>query len=90
LFPQKQSEESLLAIPSITSGKTEMLLLSNTASKGNLLVYSAEGKMIRGMPVNIVKGANSFMLDLGDLPSGMYMIMIRTADKQLVAKLVRN
>jgi PKD repeat protein len=90
LFPQKQSEESLLAIPSITSGKTEMLLLSNTASKGNLLVYSAEGKMIRSMPVNIVKGANSFILDLGDLPSGMYMIMIRTADKQLVAKLVRN
>lgn len=90
IFPQRLSEESLQATPSITAGKTEALLLSNTSSKGNLVVYSAEGKMIRSIAVNIQKGANSYPLDLSGIPSGMYMIMINTTDRKLVTKVVRN
>ena len=90
LNPVKVQQESMLAIPNITSGRTEIILQSNSFVKTWLIIYSTEGKEIRRLPVTLQKGANDLSLNLGGMAPGFYLVAVATNEKRLTVPVIKQ
>ncbi|MFZ1729337.1 MAG: right-handed parallel beta-helix repeat-containing protein [Bacteroidota bacterium] len=82
--PAIPAKASLVAYPSITDGRVEVLLRGQTESSvtQRLQLYSVTGALLR--TVEMTNGHSS--LDLHTLPNGRYFLRVLTSDGMLSAK----
>ena len=90
LNPVKRNEESLLAVPNVTAGNTEIIVQSNSFIQTDIIVYATDGKPVKKIPVTLNKGANDIHLDMGNLAAGLYLVTVSTRDGRLSASLIKN
>jgi hypothetical protein len=57
----------------------------------NLHIYSVDGKLIRTIPQGFrIKGSHNFQIDINDLPSGLYNIVVQTKDFNVGKTLIKE
>lgn len=71
-----QSIQQLRAVPNPSKNKVRMIFQSDRAREGDLLVYSADGKLLERFTVGIEKGENQFEMDLSRLSEGVYFLSV--------------
>lgn len=82
--------DMMSVFPNPTTGKTEMIFNSYSPGDANLIVTSADGKVIVNTVIDVVKGGNKATLDLSGQQEGVYLITINTRDKSYKSKLMKN
>lgn len=83
LSVQNLSEASFTIYPNPTS---DYVLVSIPKGEGALTISTISGNVVREYKIN----SNQVMLDLNDLPKGMYMIHLNNDNYQLTKRLVLN
>ena len=90
LLPMAVPEESITAVPNLVIDETDILIQSNSFMKTSLVIYSADGKELKAIPVTMQKGANSFRLDMNELPGGLYFVSIVLGERKLSVRIVKR
>lgn len=84
------NNESIMLLPNVTKGEVNMLIQVNASINSLLQVYSADGVLVSSRSLGLVKGLNKQTLDFSYLPTGIYIVRVRTANGQLTARLIRQ
>jgi hypothetical protein len=80
----------------VLADKSSSLLIYPNPTTGNVFVKSISGSIreiqILNISGNVIKryGANTFSVDLSDLPSGIYLIRVTTNEGVAVKRVVKN
>ncbi|GAB3557767.1 glycoside hydrolase family 9 protein [Spirosoma fluminis] len=82
------AEGVMIVSPNPTTGPVRVAVLTDHAEAGTLSVLSLQGSSVVSQPVTAQPGRNEYTLDLGQQPSGTYLVQWQTATKRLVQRLV--
>ncbi len=77
-------------IPNPSSSHTSIIFNSITESSAILNIYDPTGRLIGSKPLNLVKGNNTYTLNVSNYPNGMYIIAINSNFQQFSTKLIVN
>ncbi|WP_299988998.1 T9SS type A sorting domain-containing protein [uncultured Pontibacter sp.] len=79
---------TLKAFPSPFDNFLEVQVTSNEEQGSVIVLYNAQGRIIRSQANTLKRGINTISLTELDLASGIYFLKVTTADQQQVLKLV--
>ena len=77
-----EDQMSLQVYPNPTHGIAQLRVWSPTLSQAEILVLNQEGRMMQQKPIRLEKGHNEWIFDTGNLPPGLYQIMV-VADQRI-------
>ena len=63
-------------LPSITSGKTSLIVSTSSADKIEIVVTNITGAVVKKINQAIIKGSNNIPVDLGNCLKGSYLISV--------------
>ena len=89
--PESKNKCNLLsAYPNPTKHDCTIIVDSDVNNKSNLIILSANGKLIHSKDIDLKTGLNSFQLYFKELPSGMYLILINSPFFSNTLKVIKH
>ena len=88
--PTKAFEETMIALPNVTSDKVSLLINCNSFAKTTLVIYAADGRLMKKVNITLNKGITKLDYSFSEFPSGIYLAAISTDDKQLTATIIKQ
>lgn len=90
LKPVLQNAESILLYPNVAKNDVNVLIQSSTTFKSKLQIYSANGLLVYSREQILFKGLNKLKVNVGNLPSGLYIVTINTNSTKLFDRLIKH
>jgi Secretion system C-terminal sorting domain len=87
-----ESSATLQVAPNPVKGELTVSLLSDEDGEATLRITDLNGRVVQlggASDIQLVKGLNSFTLDLATLPPGVYFAQVIRSGKNLTARLVK-
>ena len=84
----KTSVQTLSVYPNPSHGQFTLAITSETQEKFDLRILDNLGKIVYQKAGIVVNGAMNENIDLHTIPGGIYSLVLRTANKQVVRKIV--
>ncbi len=72
--------QQLLVYPTITGDLTNLVIPSKSGGRGDIVLLSQSGAIVKRQRVVLTSGNTYFKLNMGDLPNGIYLIKVVNAD----------
>lgn len=87
----KAAKNSISVMPNPTNGQLTILIRNKTNLKaGVVTIINASGKTVLNRSVSLVDGDNTFQLDLGSLPTGMYYAWLKSGNAIEKVKFIKE
>ena len=84
-------EKSLMTVsPNPFDSDFLLSINQNDAANGIIQIYSAQGQMITQQDVALSAGMNEQRVDGSSLNSGLYIVVLKTAEQQFVSRIIKN
>ncbi|MCU0361084.1 MAG: T9SS type A sorting domain-containing protein [Bacteroidia bacterium] len=84
----KKNLGSVELFPNPSEGNSTLLLTSQTASNGKVMVYNALGDLVSEQTAYLTQGKNKIQLNLQHLTHGVYLVSITSGNQSLTKRLV--
>ena len=75
--------------PNPTEGQSKLWIEASLESQATIEVFSTTGQLVISRKENILKGLNSFNLDLSLLPGGVYMVIVQQGRERYTNKVIK-
>lgn len=85
------TDEDILTVhPNPASDIITINYNSSFESHQRMMIYNAQGKMIKETLISVAEGDNSIGENISDLPSGIYFMMIDDGEGTYISKFIKN
>jgi hypothetical protein len=85
-----QTESAVLVYPNPTTGAVQLSFDAYTASNATIQVANTAGQIVFSQSIDIVAGSNQAMLDVSQLPKGIYFVSLPGSGLTATAKIILN
>jgi hypothetical protein len=75
-----KADQKLKVYPTLVSDVANVVVSAAVAGKGELVLLSQSGAIIKRQTVSISKNASSYRISVGNLPNGMYTVKVTSPD----------
>lgn len=82
------SMESSFIISPNPAGSYLNITMEGISGNGSFAIYSSEGKVIKEFQINTM-GSNSYRIDIGNLPQGIYLLEYRSSDARVSGRFIK-
>lgn len=90
IVTQEQSNSTITVAPNPSHDRFTVTFNNESGnSRMQMIVTNAFGQTMLSGDINAVFGANKLMLDLGQLPAGIYFVQIASKDKSETARMIK-